>query len=297
MPIASHQTKPTKPPKPTEFAKPDGSTFTVASVPGFLGLGLTGIVLRHGNNALKIPRVQVTTDLSAEARYYAEYNNEMNIEQMENEKRIYERLGNHIGVVSCFRISADGIEMAYIRNGSLDQYLKNYRQGADNLKAAWLRSLVDTLCYIHERGVLVNDIALRNILVDEDLLLNFVDFGHSSLLPLDSDASSLPTSKDESNDSAVHMDIFHLAFVMYSIVVWKKHEYDLYHPTTTILSSNECSGDECSNEGLMPRWPSFKHLPNTEGALCGDIIRKCWMRAYRSMWEVRDEIYAALPQF
>jgi hypothetical protein len=91
MPTASHPTKPTeptKPTKPTRFAKPDGSTFTVASVPGFLGLGLTGIVLRHGNNALKIPRVQVTTDLSAEARYYAEYNNEMNIEQMDNEKRI-----------------------------------------------------------------------------------------------------------------------------------------------------------------------------------------------------------------
>jgi serine/threonine protein kinase len=170
-----------KPPKPMEFVKPYGSTFTVASVPGFLGLGLTGIVLRHGNNALKIPRVQVTTDLSAKARYYAEYNNEMNIEQMENEKQVYERLGNHIRVVSCFRISADGIEMTYIKNGSLNQYFKNYQQGADNLKAAWLRSLVDTLCYIHERGVLINNIALRNILLSEDLLLNFVNFSHSSL--------------------------------------------------------------------------------------------------------------------
>jgi len=295
-----------RPKKPTIFVKPDGSTFTITSVHGLLGFGLTGIVLRQGNNALKIPRVQVTTDLSDDARYYAEYNNEMNIEQMENEKRIYERLGSYVGVVPCFKISTDGIEMAYIKNGPLDRYLKNHQQEEDALKADWLRSLVDTLCYIHRRRVFVNDIALRNILVDDDLSLHFVDFGHSSLMPLDFDTSELPsheqvassgslstttTSKDECGNSAIHMDIFHLAFAMYSIVVWDKHEYNLYHQTATRMPS-----DECSNKSLMPKWPSFKDLPNTEGALCGDIILKCWMREYRSIEEVRDEIYMALSQ-
>lgn len=79
--------------------------------------------------------MQGTTDSPDEARYYAEYSNEMNIEQMENEKRIYERLGSHIVVVSCFQISADGIEMAYINNGSLDRYFKNHQQAAHTVKA------------------------------------------------------------------------------------------------------------------------------------------------------------------
>ncbi|TAQ86913.1 hypothetical protein B7494_g4750 [Chlorociboria aeruginascens] len=306
MPTASHQAKPTKPPPlpiiNTRYAKPDGSI--VRFGPDYIGDGMSAFVFRHGNNVLKIAKVQVTTDLPAEAQFVPEYTNEINKSNLENEKRVYKRLGNHNGIASCFQISADGIELAYFKNGDLEQYLKNHQQVADGLKVAWLRSLVDTLCYIHGQGVFVNDIALRNIFVGDDLSLCFADFGQSSW---DTDIQELAAHEElvsssrlavttpseyRSTDAAMDMDedIFNLAFVMYSIVVWDRHAYNVHFPPTIISRS-----DESKNDGRIPKWPSLEDLPNTEGALCGDIIRKCWMRAYRSISEVRDDLYAALP--
>jgi len=303
MTISSYPSRPENP-KPTVFVKPDGSTFTLGSIRGLLGLGLTGIVLQHGENALKIPRVEAITEQSDGDRYYVQCDNEMNIEQMGNEKQIYARLGSHAGIVPCLQISADGIELAYLKNGSLDQYLRNHGPATDNMKAEWLRSLVDTLCYIHGRGVRVHDIALRNILVDDSLSLRFVDFGQSSLVGIDFDPPELQPDKqssisgllststapqDEREDSDACIDIFHLSFVMYSIIVWKKHNYHFYSPAPTGFSS-----DKRSNRSLKLRWPSLVDLPSTNGLLCGNVILKCWTRGYRSVEEMRDQLYVAL---
>ena len=259
--------------------------------------------MRHENFAFKIPRLRVTIDLSDEARYFAECDNETNIDAIEQEKRVYERLGKHYGIVSCIQISPEGIRMEYIENGPLDQYIKNHRPVADDMKADWLRSLADTLCYIHGRGVMVYDIALRNILVDDDLSLRYIDFGQSSIIPLESetseslvhkrstssDSSQLTTvSEGRSDDSAVLIDIFHLAFAMYSITVWEKHEHKLFHAPPGL------SSDERSQQSLPPNWPTVDDLPNSQNVLCGSILRKCWTREYRSMTQVRDELYLAL---
>ena len=292
---------PAFPAKPTKFMKPDGSTFTVSSVPGFLGLGLTGIVLQHGNNALKIPRLQVTTDLPEDEQYYVESTNQMNEEQLENEKRIFQRLGSHIGIIPCIQISAEGIEIAYIKNGTLEDHIKNQPPAADVLKATWLRSVVDTLFYIHERGVIVNDIALRNILVGDDLSLHFIDFGHSSLQTLDpndrlsanerveSSPSMSPNSGDGYDESAIQVDIFQLASVMYSITAWKKYEYNLYPPAPADVVKVEISDNR-----LMCSWPSVDDLPDIKTNLCSNVILKGWMRKYSSVQQVRDEVYLAL---
>lgn len=48
------------------FLKPDGSSFTIFTEQ-FLGCGTTGIVLRYGSHALKIPKLRDTTMMLAKS--------------------------------------------------------------------------------------------------------------------------------------------------------------------------------------------------------------------------------------
>lgn len=69
-------------------------------------------------------------------------------------------------------------------NGDLRTYLTKCRPSHE-LQLAWFCEMARALSYIHDKRVLVADLATRNFLLDSDLSLKFCDFTEASLLPLD----------------------------------------------------------------------------------------------------------------
>ena len=147
-------------------------------------------------------------------------------------------------------------------NGDLRAYLKTYRPSFE-LQLTWFREMAGTLAYIHDRCVLVADIASRNFLLDSDLSLKFCDFSEASLFSLDSDMQSV-----DDNGYTTQVDIGLLGAVMYEIVTGNKCEIDLYR-------------DNSPTDGRA-YWPERKYLPSTQGIWLGCIIEDCWNGNFRS---------------
>ncbi|KIW76984.1 hypothetical protein Z517_09428 [Fonsecaea pedrosoi CBS 271.37] len=142
-----------------------------------------------------------------------EYINEVNRKTLENEVAIYRRLGRCKGAVSCVQTSNYGIELAFAKQGDLEDYIKSAPEPPKPLKVDWILSIIDTFSYVHSRRVLVNDIALRNILVS-DGQLKLADFGQSILIPMSTDMDTVCD-----NDLTAGIEILHLGWVISSIAV------------------------------------------------------------------------------
>ncbi|KAL3474113.1 hypothetical protein BJX99DRAFT_232202 [Aspergillus californicus] len=62
-----------------------------------------------------------------------------------------------------------------MKHGDLRSYIEKH-QAPRSLKLTWFRQMAYTLSRIHDRAVIVADIACRNILLDSDLSVKFCDF-------------------------------------------------------------------------------------------------------------------------
>lgn len=231
---------------------------------GMVGLGLTGLILYLSEGrVVKVPKTFVVDDFPGQDSAYVEYINDANRENLKNERSIYERLGNHKGIITCLKASDFGIELAFAEQGDLETYIKNNVEPHASLKTEWILSLIDTLSFIHSRRVFVDEIALRNILVTNGQL-KFSDFGQSYLLPLTADVDTICE-----NDLTAKIEILHLGWVIYSIAVWGVHKYYYFE-----------RGD--------PQWPSPQEFPATNHLFWGTIIQKCWNGDYESMIAVNE---------
>ena len=250
------------------FLKPDRTCFHFYSET-FLGTGTNSIVLRRGSHALKIPKVRDTTTMPEEYREDEEYINEVNREMLESEKAVYLRVGRCDGIAECINISKDGILLALYERGDLESYIEGETEVDPSRKAGWILSIIKTILHFHNAKVLVDDIALRNILVADDLSLKMIDFGQCPLFPMDTDINAV-----SDHGLTAQADIFHLGCVIYSIVTWKRYECDLF----------------------MRGWtrPLLSDLPEVDQLFCGDIIQKCWSAEYTSMEQLYCDTHEAL---
>ncbi|KAL8859228.1 MAG: hypothetical protein Q9178_004166 [Gyalolechia marmorata] len=248
------------------FVKPDGTRFHFYTET-FLGTGTNSIVLLDRSHALKIPKVRDLTSMPEEYREDEEYINQVNREILESEKAIYLRVGHCKGIAECINISQDGIRLALYKRGDLETYIESEAEVDQSRKAGWILSLTETMLHFHSSNVLVDDMALRNILVADDMSLKMIDFGQCSLLPLDADINAA-----SDNGLTAQADIFHLGCVIYSIVIWKRYECNLF----------------------VRGWvrPLLCELPNVDSLFCADIIRNCWSAKYSSM----DQLYCAAQE-
>ncbi|MCJ1436414.1 hypothetical protein MMC27_005793 [Xylographa pallens] len=250
------------------FLKPDGTRFHYFTET-FLGIGTNSIVLLDGTHALKIPKVRDLTSVHEEDRGDQEYVNKVNCGVLEWEKAVYLRVGRCDGIAECINISADGIRLALYKRGDLETYIKS-EAGVDRpRKAGWILTLIKAILHFHSSNVLVDDMALRNILVADDLSLKMIDFGQSYLIPLDADISMA-----SDNGLTAQADIFHLGCIIYSIVIWERYECNLFER----------------------QWvrPLLRDLPNVDHVFCGDIIRKCWSAEYSSMEQLYCDTHKSL---
>ncbi|KAF2452348.1 hypothetical protein BDY21DRAFT_359476 [Lineolata rhizophorae] len=101
-----------------------------------------------------------------------------------NEKAVYERLVSHDGIIRCFKLLDSSTELALASQGNLEEYIQTNSLPYRELRSKWIRLLVNTFDYVHSCKVVLRDVALRNILLDNNSL-KLCDFGESFLLPLD----------------------------------------------------------------------------------------------------------------
>jgi hypothetical protein len=117
---------------------------------------MTGLILPlDEDRVVKIPKVYPLDQYSGHDCSNMEYINDINRKTLKYEKSIYERLGNHEGIILCFKASDYGIELAFAKQGNLETYIKTNIEPPESFKTAWILSLTDILSYVHSRRVFV----------------------------------------------------------------------------------------------------------------------------------------------
>lgn len=223
-----------------------------------LGCGGSAVVLLQNGLAVKTPlRYLWSSDSDVK----------VNIESVRREQDVYRRLQSpeddrSDGVVRCIGFSTEATQLAYMANGELRTYLANNRP-SHQLQLAWFRDMARTLGYIHDRRVLVADIASRNFLLDSDLSLKICDFSEASLLDLDTNMETA-----DENGFTTRIDIGLLGTVFYEVVTGNKCEVDLFK-------------DNAPTDGRA-YWPKRETFPSTQDIWLGWIIEGCWDGKFRS---------------
>jgi serine/threonine protein kinase len=226
-----------------------------------VGNGTFGYVWRIAEDrVMKEPKIYPETDPDIA------YTNMTRRAQILNEKAVYERLGSHDGIIQCFKALDEWIELAFANQGDLSTYIQTNSLPCQEFRVKWIQLLVDIFSYAHARRVVIQDVALRNILV-HDNSLKLCDFGQSSLLPLDTDMERFCA-----NDTTPQIEILHLGCILYSLAVWREFKYNYYD---------------------TERWPEAGELPATDNILCANIIKKCWNGEYASMEALQKDIHAS----
>lgn len=233
--------------------------------PEIVALGKTGVVFRDGRHVLKIARVEDVTGLSENERYITEVMNEINRESLREEADAYRRLGPHHGLAEIVELSEASLKMEYIHGWTLEHLiLSSLEQPDETIKRRLLISILDTVCFIHTRRVVVDDIATRNIMVLEDFSTKIIDFGFAKLLGEETDM--------EGNEEA-QADIRRLGLVIYSIATWCIHDCDdSTHLTATYFRT------------------LLGSLHELDYCLFGGVIRKCLTDNYPTVEDLRDDI-------
>lgn len=219
-----------------------------------LGIGRSGVVVRQGQAAVKSPlRWSISSPEQIEA----------NIESIQHEQAIYHRLAGCEDVVPVLDHSETTTSLRLIEHGDLHSFLQK-NSPSRTLQLSWFRSMARALAQVHERKVIVADIATRNFLLDAELKLKICDFTESFDMPLDTSMETADVA-----GYSIHTDIGQLGAVMYEVVVGEKCEFDIF-----------------STDSETGTWPLRKDLPKTAGIWLGTVIEKCWAGAFKNAHEL-----------
>ncbi|KAL8866677.1 MAG: hypothetical protein Q9174_006157 [Haloplaca sp. 1 TL-2023] len=232
------------------WLNPDGSVLQWNNQ-DLIGIGTFGVVVRRGDHALKIPRLTRTEGLSEEEALHQACDNDGHRTSFETEKAVYRRVGAYPGIAEVISITDDGILMTLYQRRDLERFIKNNNQPHAMRIAEWIKTVVGTVCYLHQQKILLDDIALRNLLVADDWSLKMIDFGNCTILSRDADIAQAGNKLFN-----LQADIFYLGCLVYSIVKWEKFQKNLWL--------------------LDHKLPPLQDLPDTAHILFGELIKKCW---------------------
>ncbi|PGH23729.1 hypothetical protein AJ80_02157 [Polytolypa hystricis UAMH7299] len=189
-----------------------------------LGYGRSGVVVLRCGAAVKIP---------ASRMFY---------------RRLNPTVHNQLdGVVPYTELSPKATHLTHMKNGDLRAYLEANNKPPLALQLSWFRQMARALGQIHDRHVLVADIASRNFLLDSNLSIKFCDFTEASVLPFDAAIETV-----DGNGFSIQTDIGELGAVMYEVITGgQRCQFDLFK-------------DNPPDDGRA-RWPHRDSLPSTDG--------------------------------
>ncbi|KZF26028.1 kinase-like protein [Xylona heveae TC161] len=243
--------------------------------PQLLMIGMGAITTRTGDRVCK--KYRILDDDAAVTKD--------NISAMEREANVYLMLGTHPHVAECLFVapSKEYIELRYYPKGNLRDYRAMHAHDISDARLEhWAYQMIDSIAFIHSKGVRHADIRLDQWLVDEQLNARLCDFngcGHDGdaglglpgvrSMSLESSTHFLP--RDPLEISTVGTDLFALGSALYELVT--------NHKPFVGLSDDE----------IEVRFRQ-KQFPCTEGLLIGRTINGCWQGAFASAVDVLDSI-------
>lgn len=202
---------------------------------------------------------------------------ENNCQELEIERKILERLGEHPRIVKLLRIDRDMIILERL------QYPLRVRiQELQNIKAKptvkeilkWSAQAAEGMQYLHSKSVFQVDIGPHNLLLDWDDNIKYCDFSGSSLDGRAALVSASLYAQHPSfsvNSPSVQSEIFSLGCTIFEI--------------STTHRVYEGKG-ETEVQNLFAKG----HYPKTEDLLLGSTILNCWTDRYQDAGQVAADI-------
>ncbi|KAL1855939.1 hypothetical protein Plec18167_000440 [Paecilomyces lecythidis] len=206
-----------------------------------------------------------------------------NIRSCRTEADIYYILGEHPRVAKCLSIGPDKdyVDLEYYPNGNLKQYVDNNRaQITEADLKRWAHQMIESMAYIHSKGVIHSDIRLDQWLLDESFNARICDFNASGFDAqpdlglekrpangLENASHFLP--REPELDNTVQTDLFALGSSLYELVTGRRPYEELDDESIELLFQKET-------------------FPDTETLLFGDIISGCWKQKFHSAEEILD---------
>ena len=177
--------------------------------------------------------------------------------------------------------------LAEASHGSLQRYLdENNDTIPPSVRKKWCRQVVESIAYIHSRGVIHSDLRPENFLVHAttptSLDLWLCDFGGSTCEELGLDGKHLPDPGffDPNSEwvSTPATDLFSVGSILYTILTghWP------YRGPGPFKTAEEMEAYDQHVEELF-RQGKF---PDVEGLFGGRIILCCWTSKYTSADDV-----------
>ena len=194
-------------------------------------------------------------------------------DRFELEKTIYDALGRHPRIITCFGLDARGLMLEYATNGSVKAFLARCDSMSNENRVKWCRQAGEALVYIHTKNVIHCDCSTRNFLLDNSLNAKLSDFQGIYVAPdgnvsygyaLENPKSFLPRPADHSNRTS---DLFALGTAIYEIMAGHEPFPEL---------------DELDDEEEIEERYTRGQFPALDGVLGGEIIYKCWYLAYEN---------------
>ncbi|PKK46855.1 hypothetical protein CI102_7869 [Trichoderma harzianum] len=185
-----------------------------------------------------------------------------------------------------------GLLFAEASHGSLQNFLYEHTSEiTPSLRQKWFVQAIESIEFIHSKGVVHSDLRPDNFLVDcslsQSLDLRLCDFGGSTCEDLQLSGGTLPDSGFHNPNDAWEptyvADIFSLGSVLYTIMTghWP------FRPTTGEWTSTEemmeynAKVDRCFADGIFPE---------VEGLFGGEIIMGCWTNKLSTAAEIMAKV-------
>ncbi|KAJ8127302.1 hypothetical protein O1611_g6335 [Lasiodiplodia mahajangana] len=210
------------------------------------------------------------------------------------ERQIFDRLGQHPRIVRCFGWLTEfptGLLLAEASHGSLQCFLDRHNEAIPlSLRKRWVRQAIESIAYIHGRGVIHSDLRPDDFLAHgQDLWL--CDFGKSTCRELGICGGGVPDAGffDPNSPwvSTPGTDIFSLGSVLYTIL--KGH-----WPYRTQGGSFETLGDMDKYAAHVEDLFGQGIFPEVNDLVGGEIILGCWTKKYATAQDIPEE--AALSE-
>ncbi|KAI1387560.1 kinase-like protein [Hypoxylon trugodes] len=255
-------------------------------------LGSTAVILHvEPGIVLKHPHDRATQELNDESAV-----------KFDIERQIFELLGEHprivryLGWQDATPDQQPGFLLAEASPGNLGVYLyKNHDAIPLSLRKKWCRQAIESIVYLHQKGVIHCDIRPDNMLIytttsttPPSLDLCLCDFGGSECEKLGLSNPNLPDAgfynPNSGTEKSRNTDIFAMGSVLYTILTghWPYRE-----PAAGFFESLAAM-DAYMN--MVDGFFEKREFPDVTGIWAGDVIRKCWMEEYASAEDALQHI-------
>ena len=93
------------------------------------------------------------------------------------ESQMYEVLGSHSRILTCFGLNEYGLKLKFAANGTVKEFIQSRPTLlSTKRKLIWCRQLAEAIVYVHSKNIIHCNISTSNVLIDDDFDVKLSDF-------------------------------------------------------------------------------------------------------------------------